>query len=137
MAALKERVAANPVIAAVKDEDGLQRALCSDCETVFLLGSTILNVRRLVNSIKEAGKVAIVHIDLVEGLGNREIAVNALGELCAPHGIISTRAVQVRRAAGGGQAGFCGAAARPDAPGHHRDRPVGGTAGNCRGADPL
>ena len=93
-----EQMAAEPVIAAVKDEDGLQKALESDCSTVFLLASTILNVGDLVQRIKAAGKVAVVHIDLVEGLSNREIAVDALVQLCQPDGIISTRPGQVRRA---------------------------------------
>ena len=53
---------------------------------------------RLVQQIKAADKVALVHIDLVEGLSNREIAVDALKELCDPDGIISTRPTQVRRA---------------------------------------
>ena len=93
----KEQMVANPVIAAVKDEEGLAQALASDCDTIFLLASTVLNVGPMVRRIKEAGKVAVVHIDLVEGLGNREIAVDALAQLCQPDGIISTRPGQVRR----------------------------------------
>lgn len=95
---IKEQLMANPVIAAVKEEEALQAALRSDCEAVFLLSSTVLNVAQRVNRIKEAGKVAMVHMDLVEGLSNREIAVDALVQLCHPHGIISTRPTQVRRA---------------------------------------
>ena len=37
-------------------------------------------------------------MDLVEGLGNREIAVDGLVKLCHPDGIISTRMPQIRRA---------------------------------------
>lgn len=97
-AEIKEKLVENPVIAAVKDEEGLVQALDSDCGTIFLLASTILNVTGMVQRIKKAGKVAVVHIDLVEGLGNREIAVDALYQLCRPDGIISTRPAQVRRA---------------------------------------
>lgn len=98
MSTKKEQMVENPVIAAVKDEEGLQRALESDCDTIFLLASTILNVGQLVKRIKDAGKVAVVHLDLVEGLGNREIAVDALEAACHPDGVISTRPTQVRRA---------------------------------------
>ena len=94
----KEQMIANPVIAAVKDEEGMEEALRSDCSTVFLLNSTILNVTALVARVQAAGKVALVHIDLVEGLSSREIAVDALLNICQPDGIISTRPAQVRRA---------------------------------------
>lgn len=95
---IKEQLMENPVIAAVKEEQALEVALKSECEAVFLLSSTVMNVEERVTRIKEAGKVAVVHMDLVEGLSNREIAVDALTQLCHPHGIISTRPAQVRRA---------------------------------------
>lgn len=95
---VRERMVENPVIAAVKDEDGLEKAIRSDCETVFLLASTIMDVEQLVGRLHAAGKLAVVHVDLVEGLGNREIAVDALVRLCHPDGIISTRPALVRRA---------------------------------------
>lgn len=94
----KECMVENPVIAAVKDEEGLAKALESDCNTIFLLASTILTVEDLVRRVQQAGKVAVVHLDLVEGLSNREIAVDALIKAARPDGIISTRPTQVRRA---------------------------------------
>ncbi len=97
-AGLKDRMVENPVIAAVKDDESLKKALCSECSTIFLLSSTLLEVGRQVLQIKQAGKVAVVHIDLVEGLSNREIAVDVLQQTCHPDGIISTRPAQVRRA---------------------------------------
>ena len=57
-----------PVIAAVKDQAGLTKALQSDCEAVFLLFGTLVSVPGLVEQVRQAGKLAIVHIDLVEGL---------------------------------------------------------------------
>ena len=44
----------------------------------------------LVRRIHAAGKLAVVHIDLVDGLSAREVAVNSLIALCHPDGIIST-----------------------------------------------
>lgn len=98
MRQIKELLMENPVIAAVKEEWALEGALQSDCEVVFLLSSTVLNVAERVERVKQAGKTVLVHMDLVEGLSNREIAVDALAQLCQPHGIISTRPAQVRRA---------------------------------------
>ncbi len=81
-----------------KNEQDLAAALESECEVVFFLFGTILSIAGLVQRVKAAGKVALVHADLVEGLGNREIAVDALKALCVPDGIISTRPPLVRRA---------------------------------------
>ena len=88
-----DRIAYCPVIAAVKNEQDLAAALESECEVVFFL-----SLAGLVQRVKAAGKVALVHADLVEGLGNREVAVDALKALCGPDGIISTRPQLVRRA---------------------------------------
>ena len=90
---LAETLLDEPVIAAVKTDDALTAALASPCSTVFLLASTLL-VRR----IHAAGKLAVVHIDLVDGLSAREVAVNSLIALCHPDGIISTHPSLIRRA---------------------------------------
>ena len=130
---LAETLLDEPVIAAVKTDDALTAALASPCSTVFLLASTLLNVGELVRRIHAAGKLAVVHIDLVDGLSAREVAVNSLIALCHPDGIISTHPSLIRRArhqgpeqpfrpAGTRQAGLCGDPARHHAPGHHRDQ---------------
>ena len=94
----KQRLLDCPVIAAVKDEAGLQAALQSECEVIFLLFGTVLSVAGLVEQVRAAGKLAIVHIDLVDGLSQREVAVDGLARMCAPDGIISTKPTLVRRA---------------------------------------
>ena len=98
MARTKEVLMDSPVIAAVKDDAELRQALNADCQVVFLLYGTILNIGDLVEQVRSRGKVCFVHIDLIEGLSNREIAVDALIKLSSPDGIISTRTPQIRRA---------------------------------------
>ena len=98
MAKIKELLMDAPIIAAVKDGAGLQQALESDCKVIFLLYGTILNIDTLVRQVQSRGKLCVVHIDLVEGLSNRDIAVDGLVKLCSPDGIISTRVPQIRRA---------------------------------------
>ena len=92
---LAETLLNEPVIAAVKTDESLTAALASPCSAVFLLASTLLTVDGLVH---DAGKLAVVHIDLVDGLSSREIAVDSLNALCHPDGIISTRPTLIRRA---------------------------------------
>jgi glycerol-3-phosphate responsive antiterminator len=98
MALTKELLMDSPVIAAVKEDTGLRQALNSDCQVIFLLFGTILNIGTLVEQVHARGKICFVHIDLIDGLSNREIAVDALVKLSNPDGIISTRAPQIRRA---------------------------------------
>ncbi len=98
MEPIRERIASCPVIAAVQSEEDLAAALTTECEVVFFLFGNILNISKLVQQVKANGKAALVHADLVEGLGTREIAVDALKALCEPDGIISTRPALVRRA---------------------------------------
>ena len=86
-----QRLMGCPVIAAVKNEQDLAAALESECEAVFFLFGTILSIAGLVQRVKAVGKVALVHADLVEGLGNREIAVDALKALCGKRGFLDLR----------------------------------------------
>ena len=94
----RQRMVDCPVIAAVKDETGLAAALKSECEVIFLLFGSVVNIPDLVERVRGAGKLAIVHIDLLDGLSQREVAVDGLTRMCAPDGIISTRPALVRRA---------------------------------------
>lgn len=88
----------NPVIAAVKDEAGLSRALGSECRVVFLLFGSLLNLAELTQTVRAAGKTCMVHVDLIEGLSLREISVEYVARNTAAHGIISTKQSLVRRA---------------------------------------
>ena len=87
-----------PIIAAVKGDADLIRALESECQVIFLLYGNVVNVDALVQRVHDKNKICIVHMDLVEGLSSREVAVDGLVKLCRPDGIISTKAAMIRRA---------------------------------------
>ena len=87
-----------PVIAAVKNDEGLERALASDSTAVFLLYGTVLNITDLVRQIKEAGKLSFVHIDLVEGMSAKDISAEYIARRTEADGIISTHPNLIRRA---------------------------------------
>ena len=86
-----------PIIAAVKNETGLQQALASDCVAIFLLFGTICSVGTLVQQIKDGGKMVFVHLDLIEGLSNKDVAVDYIQNNTQADGIISTRLSLIRR----------------------------------------
>jgi glycerol uptake operon antiterminator len=87
-----------PIVASVKDDENLRAALESECEIIFTLYGDICNIGSITETIKDAGKIAIVHIDLIDGLANREIAVRFLREYTAADGVISTRAGIIKAA---------------------------------------
>lgn len=91
-------LAENPIIAAVKDEDGLEKALLTECRVIFLLYGSVCNVGKLVERIKSAGKLAMVHIDLIDGLSSKDVAVSFLGQNTQADGIISTKPALVKAA---------------------------------------
>ena len=89
----------NPIIAAVKDMEGLQR--CSECEdikVVFVLFGDICSIGDIVKKIKDTGKIAMVHVDLIGGLSSKEVAVDFIKSNTMADGIITTKATLIKRA---------------------------------------
>jgi len=96
---LYDAITANPIISAVKDDEGLAHCLkLSDVSVVFVLYGEAVNIADIVDKIKEAGKIAIVHVDLVAGLSLRVESVDFIAKYTKADGIISTRFELVKRA---------------------------------------
>ena len=87
-----------PVIAAVKDEEGLRACLDSEIRIVFVLYGDICSISGIVGRLKDAGKTVIVHLDLISGLSGKEIAVSFIHSTTAADGIISTKPALIRQA---------------------------------------
>ena len=81
----------NPVIAAVRDEKGLAKCLQADVKMVFVLYGDICSIASIVDRVKDANKVAVVHADLIGGLAGKEVSVEFLKQHTRADGIISTR----------------------------------------------
>ncbi len=88
----------SPIITTVKDEQGLEKALKTESPVVFLLFGNICNITGLVDQVKNSGKIAIVHVDLIQGLSSKEVAVDFIHQNTRADGIISTKAPLVRHA---------------------------------------
>jgi len=87
-----DMVEANPVIAAVKNHEGLETCChLEEIKVVFILYGSVCNIEGIVRKIKEAGKIAMVHVDLVSGLASKEIAVDFIHQATQADGIISTK----------------------------------------------
>ena len=94
-----EKLEANPVIAAVKDDQGLEKAIQTECEIIFILYGDICTISQIVDKVKSAGKLAMVHLDLITGLNNtKEISVEFIKNNTNADGIITTKGNLIGRA---------------------------------------
>ena len=96
---LMDAILETPVIAAVKDDAGLRNALTNEnIRVVFVLYGDICNISSIVRRIHEAGRFAVVHVDLIAGLAGKEVAVDFIRNTTEADGIISSRQSFIRRA---------------------------------------
>ncbi len=86
----------SPIIAAV-NERNLEKAIESPVDVIFLLGSSILNLKENIDAAHKANKRIFVHIDLTEGIGKDKVGVEFLARNGAD-GIISTKAMLIKAA---------------------------------------
>ena len=94
-----DAVEANPVIAAVKNDAGLQAAVeMEEIQVIFVLYGDVCTIPEILERIKAAGKKAMVHIDLIVGLSAKEISVEFIARQTRADGIITTKPALVRRA---------------------------------------
>lgn len=93
----KEALEDSPIIAAIKDDDGLQKCLNSDSRVIFVLYGDIVTIADIVDTIKSSGKLAMVHIDLIAGLSSKEISVDFLKKYTKADGIITTKPALIKR----------------------------------------
>ena len=94
-----DAVEANPVIAAVKSDAGLQAAVeMEEIQVIFVLYGDVCTIPEILERIKAPGKKAMVHIDLIAGLSAKEISVEFIARQTRADGIITTKPALVRRA---------------------------------------
>ena len=93
-----EAVEDNPIIAAVKNMNDLE-VCCSleDIRVVFILFGDICSVKEIVDKVKAAGKVAMVHVDLISGLSSKDIVVEFIQKNTKADGIISTKPILIKK----------------------------------------
>ena len=94
----REALGDSPIIAAIKDDEGLKKCKTADSRIIFILYGDICNIGDIVSQVKAAGKIAMVHIDLINGLSSKEIAVDFVKKYTDADGIITTKPALIKRA---------------------------------------
>lgn len=87
-----------PVIPEIKNDEWLKDLSGSDCGIAYIVYGDICNIDEIVDRVKEEGKLAIVHIDLIAGLSTKEICVDFIKKYTKADGIISMKPVMIKRA---------------------------------------
>lgn len=87
-----------PVIPAIKNDEWLECCKKSECGIVYIIYGDICNIAEIVQKVKDAGKMAIVHVDLIMGLSSKEISVDFLKKYTKADGIISMKPNMIKRA---------------------------------------
>lgn len=87
-----ERISEEPVITAVKSDEGLEKAFQADSQAVFILYGDAATIPDIVKKVREHGKIAMVHIDLINGLSAKTAAVDFIRKYTEADGIITTKA---------------------------------------------
>lgn len=80
-----------PIITSLVKDDDLEPMLETTSNITFLLTGTIFSLEKMVERIKDAGKLVFVHIDLIEGIGKDQTGVQYLAEQIGIDGIVTTR----------------------------------------------
>ena len=94
-----DAVERGPVIAAVKDMEGLAEACkVEEIQVIFILFGDICSIVEIVKKVKSANKIAMVHLDLVVGLSSKDIVVDFIKQNTQTDGIITTKPMLVKRA---------------------------------------
>ena len=87
-----------PIVVAAKSESELAECLNSRSRVVFLLFGDICTITELVERVKAAGKIAIVHLDLIDGLAPKDVSVDFIADRTRADGVISTKNSVIRYA---------------------------------------
>ncbi len=87
-----------PIIPEIKNDEWLKSLGRSDSEVAYVVYGDICTIAEIVDQVKEMGKMAIVHIDLINGLSAKEISVDFIKKYTKADGIISMKPALIKRA---------------------------------------
>ncbi len=87
-----------PVIPEIKNNEWLEALKESDSDIAYVLYGDICTIADIVERVRESGKRAIIHVDLIVGLSAKEISVDFIKKYTEAEGIISMKPAMIKRA---------------------------------------
>ncbi|MCH1624074.1 glycerol-3-phosphate responsive antiterminator [Ferdinandcohnia quinoae] len=86
------------VIASVKEEVDIEKAIKGKANIVFLLTGNLINMQNFVTRLQSANKQVFIHIDFIDGLSNSKSAIKYIAHTWKPTGIITTKSSLIKYA---------------------------------------
>jgi glycerol uptake operon antiterminator len=87
------------VLPAVRDEEGLRRALHADQDILFVLYGDILTLEANVGSILKTGRMPFIHLDMIQGLAPNLVVLDYFNQHFRREcGVITTKQGMARKA---------------------------------------
>lgn len=80
-----------PVITSLVANEALGPMLKTSSNIAFILAGDIFSLEKTVEEIKDAGKLAFVHFDLIAGIGKDQMGVRFLADKVGADGVVTTR----------------------------------------------
>jgi glycerol uptake operon antiterminator len=92
----------HPVIASIKDDDGLRAVVNAPSPVVFVLFGSVMTIQGIVATLKKAGKTVFVDVDLLDGFSAKAITVDFLNAHTDAEGILSSKTIMIKAAKAAG-----------------------------------
>jgi glycerol uptake operon antiterminator len=86
------------IIASIKDQKDIDKAIKSSANIAFLLTGDISTVENYITQLREAGMYIFLHLDFIEGLSNTKSAIKYIADVWKPTGIITTKINMIKYA---------------------------------------
>jgi len=93
---LEELLLDSPVIAAIRNDDDLDKVLKSEVNVVFVLYGNIINIKNIYKRLNGASKLVFIHVDMVEGLKGDQSGIEYIRNLGDNLGIITTKQSNIK-----------------------------------------
>lgn len=98
MSDIKEVLIENPIIAALRNDDDLEKAIKSKALVVFILYGNIINIASICKRLEDNKKLPFIHLDMIEGLKGDFSGIEFIKENANPRGIITTKSSNIKYA---------------------------------------
>ena len=95
---LEDLLAEVPVIAAIRNNEDLERVLRCDIKIVFVLYGSIMDIGDICQRLRAAQKLIFVHIDMIDGLKSDAKGIEFIQKTANPYGVITTKTANIRSA---------------------------------------
>ena len=95
---ISQKLKKNPMIASVRNEEQLEKAVNSRSEIIFIINSDIDTVMNQVKRVNEGSQMVFVHVDVIHGLSSSPLALEYITQNVKLDGIITTKKILVKKA---------------------------------------